>query len=49
MDEYARPATLDDLKTLIKSLNEHGAEYLLMGGDTLFAHGYHRATRGKQA
>ncbi|MBU1235774.1 MAG: hypothetical protein KJ634_09520 [Gammaproteobacteria bacterium] len=44
MDEYARPATLDDLKTLAKSLNEHGADYLLIGGYALFAHGYHRAT-----
>lgn len=44
MDEYARPATLDDLRTLIGSLNDHGAEYLLIGGYALFAHGYHRAT-----
>ncbi|MBI4998552.1 MAG: hypothetical protein HZC22_16990 [Rhodocyclales bacterium] len=44
MDEYARPATLDDLKALIGSLNAHGADYLLIGGYALFAHGYHRAT-----
>lgn len=44
MDEYSRPATLEDLKTLIASLNEQGAEYLLIGGYALFAHGYHRAT-----
>ena len=44
MEEYSRPATLDDLKTLIRSLNEHGVDYLLIGGYALFAHGYHRAT-----
>ena len=44
MAEYSRPATIDDLKTLIRSLNAQGAEYLLIGGYALFAHGYHRAT-----
>ena len=44
MEEYSRPATLDDLKALIKSLNEQQADYLLIGGYALFAHGYHRAT-----
>jgi len=44
MDEYSRPATLEDLKALIASLNEQGADYLLIGGFALFAHGYHRAT-----
>ena len=44
MEEYSRPATIDDLKTLIRSLNAQGAEYLLIGGYALFAHGYHRAT-----
>lgn len=44
MEEYSRPATLDDLKTLIASLNNQGADYLLIGGYALFAHGYHRAT-----
>lgn len=43
-DEYSRPATQEDLKTLIRSLNEQGADYLLIGGYALFAHGYHRAT-----
>jgi len=42
--EYSRPATLEDLKALIASLNEQGADYLLIGGYALFAHGYHRAT-----
>ena len=44
MDEFARPATLEDLKSLIRALNEQDAEYLLIGGYALFAHGYHRAT-----
>lgn len=44
MEEYCRPATLDDLKMLINSLNQQGADYLLIGGYALFAHGYHRAT-----
>ena len=44
MEEFSRPATLEDLKTLVRALNEHGAEYLLIGGYALFAHGYQRAT-----
>ena len=44
MEEFSRPATLDDLKNLIGSLNRQGADYLLIGGYALFAHGYHRAT-----
>jgi len=44
MEVYTRPATLEDLKALIRSLNAQGAEYLLIGGYALFAHGYHRAT-----
>jgi hypothetical protein len=43
-DEYSRPATLEDLKALIASLNAQAADYLLIGGYALFAHGYHRAT-----
>ena len=39
MDEYSRPATLEDLKALVASLNEQGADYLLVGGYALFAHG----------
>ncbi|MFI5350085.1 MAG: hypothetical protein ACHQ2Z_11110 [Elusimicrobiota bacterium] len=42
--EFSRPATLDDLKSLIRSLNENRVEYLLIGGYALYAHGYHRAT-----
>lgn len=44
MEAYSRPATLEDFKTLIGALNRQGAEYLLIGGYALFAHGYHRAT-----
>lgn len=44
MEEFSRPATLDDLKTLIRSLDKQGADYLLIGGYALFVHGYHRAT-----
>ncbi len=44
MDEYCRHASLDDLKTLIQSLNREGVDYLLIGGYALFVHGYHRAT-----
>lgn len=42
--EYCRPATLNDLKALIESLNRQQVEYLLIGGYALFVHGYHRAT-----
>jgi predicted nucleotidyltransferase len=43
-EEYARPATIDDLKTVIRSLNENKVDYFLIGGYALFAHGYYRAT-----
>jgi hypothetical protein len=44
MQQYSRPASLEDLKTLISSLNKNQVDYLLIGGYALFAHGYHRAT-----
>ncbi len=44
MQEYSHPASLEDLKVLISSLNENHADYILIGGYALFAHGYHRAT-----
>jgi predicted nucleotidyltransferase len=44
MEPHSRPASFDDLKALIQALNQNGAEYLLIGGYALFAHGYHRAT-----
>ena len=43
-DKVSRSATLDDLKKIIKSLNENNAEYILIGGYALYSHGYHRAT-----
>ena len=43
-EDYSRPATLDDVKALIRALNAQNADYLLIGGYALFAHGYHRAT-----
>jgi hypothetical protein len=39
-----RPATIDDLLLMIKSLNDKKAEYILIGGYALYAHGIHRAT-----
>jgi predicted nucleotidyltransferase len=44
MEEFSRPATLEDLKALIRALNEQGVDYLLIGGYALFVHGYHRST-----
>jgi hypothetical protein len=32
MAEFSRPATLDDLERLLRALDEHGVEYLLVGG-----------------
>lgn len=39
MDEYCRPASLGDLKSLIQSLNRQQVDYLLIGGYALFVHG----------
>lgn len=44
MDEFARAATLEDLKNLLRSLERHQVDYLLIGGYALAAHGYQRAT-----
>lgn len=43
-EEYSRHATLEDLKSLIRALNQHGVDYLLIGGYALSVHGYFRAT-----
>lgn len=43
-DKEARPATFDDLLNVVRALNAEGAEYLLVGGYALFAHGYARGT-----
>ncbi len=44
MTAFCRDATLEDLKVLLRALNENGVEYLLIGGYALAAHGYQRAT-----
>jgi hypothetical protein len=41
---YSRPASYEDFKLLLASLNAHHVEYLLIGGYALAAHGYQRAT-----
>ncbi len=40
----ARPASVDDLKLLLRALNDHGVDYLLIGGYALHALGYQRGT-----
>jgi Nucleotidyl transferase AbiEii toxin, Type IV TA system len=42
--EYTWPATWDDAKSLAKYLSESGAEYALVGGYALAAHGFNRFT-----
>ena len=44
MTEYTRPATWEDVKVLARYLEEQGAEYALVGGYALAAHGYSRFT-----
>lgn len=43
-EERSRPASLDDLKQLAAALHAERADYLLIGGYALLAHGYPRAT-----
>jgi hypothetical protein len=42
--ERSRSATPEDLKRLLSALHREGAEYVLIGGFALLAHGYPRAT-----
>ena len=42
--KLARPASVDDLKLLLRALAEHRVEYLLIGGYALYALGYQRGT-----
>jgi hypothetical protein len=42
-EQIARPATLEDLKSLLRSLDANAVDYLLIGGYALAAHGYQRA------
>ena len=44
MTETTRPATWDDLKAIAQYLEEAGAEYALVGGYALAAHGFGRFT-----
>lgn len=39
MEEYSRLATIEDLKTLLRSLNHHHVDHFLIGGYALAAHG----------
>jgi hypothetical protein len=43
-EQFCRPATIADLMNLVASLNAKGAQYILIGGYALYAHGIHRAT-----
>lgn len=40
--EYTRPATWDDVRQLARYLTEAGAEYALVGGYAIAAHGFNR-------
>ncbi|MGH8590460.1 MAG: hypothetical protein ACREXX_14345, partial [Gammaproteobacteria bacterium] len=42
--DLARPATVEDLKLLLRALDEQGVDYVLIGGYALFALGYQRGT-----
>ncbi len=42
MTKYTRPATWEDLKTLVGYLEDAGAEYALVGGYAIAAHGFNR-------
>jgi predicted nucleotidyltransferase len=42
--KLARPASVDDLKLLLRALNDHHVDYLLIGGYALYALGYQRGT-----
>lgn len=42
MTEYTRPATWNDLLELARDLNAQGADYALIGGYAIAAHGYNR-------
>lgn len=44
LENTARPASVADLKLLLKALDAHGVDYLLIGGYALYALGYQRGT-----
>ncbi len=43
-ERSSRPATLEDLKTLLRALHDQRVDYFLIGGYALYIHGYQRAT-----
>jgi hypothetical protein len=43
-DQVARPASVEDLKTLLKALHQEKVDYLLIGGYALYTLGYQRGT-----
>ena len=42
--KLARPASVDDLKLLLRALNDHDVDYLLIDGYALYALRYQRGT-----
>ena len=42
--QFTRPATWEDVKTIARHLNETGADYALVGGYAMAAHGFNRFT-----
>jgi hypothetical protein len=46
-EQASRPATLDNLKALLHSLNAHGVHYLLISRYGVAAHGHSRGTTGQ--
>ena len=42
--KVSHPPSVDDLKLLLRALNEQGVDYLLIGGYALYALGYQRGT-----
>lgn len=43
-DQHVRAASVEDLKTLIKALDQEKVDYLLIGGYALYTLGYQRGT-----
>ncbi len=43
--EYSRAPQIEDLVRICQSLNEHGAQYVLIGGFAVIAHGAGRTTK----
>jgi Nucleotidyl transferase AbiEii toxin, Type IV TA system len=42
--QFTRPATWDDVKTIARFLHEADAQYALVGGYAIAAHGFSRFT-----